>query len=541
MTGSERSGHVDQHVTEAGAADGIFDRILPEGSVRAGVFNIASATLGAGALTLPYALKESGIALGLGWLALGMLATVYSIKLLIIVMQAVKFSPAWKGPRNLDSYEELTLHLFGKRVEYFVEIQIIVFCYGTAIAYIIAVGDILEPVRKLDAMPDFLQEKYGKQLVMCVFWLLMMLPLSLLKNVNALRFSSLLGVMSILVLVAATVYHCIDHRLSNWDYDCNVTGSSDGVFDVPPPVAPPQDEDCDKSVDWVVTSYKTLLPVPLIMLAYTCQVNVFAIYQELKNPSPQKMMRISWMGMGGICFLVYALMGTFGYIDFLDNTESTILHNLDPSKDAVIAVAFIGIAMTVVVAFPLLVFPCRDSIFQVMLSMRSADEMRSLAGDSVNDRHDVASSSSRGFLWGHAATRSVLSMHKTSVKPSDFTHYALSFSISLSALLFALVIPKMSTIFSYLGAVCSSYLCFHLPAAFIKKMKAIEQEYFSEENGPSRYQLEHDGESCRPKLRNLWTEPKIPNDILSVIGVEILYYGGIVAGIASIVVTAVSS
>ena len=348
---------------EAGPERGIMDRILPEGSVKAGVFNIASATLGAGALTLPYAIKESGLAMGLMWLTLGMLSTVYSIKLLVMVMQAVRHSPAWKGPRSLDSYEELTLHLFGKKVEYFVEAQIIIFCYGTAIAYIIAVGDILDPVRKLDAMPHFLKERYGKQLVMCTFWFCLMLPLSLLKNVNALRFSSLLGVMSIMILVVATIYHTAGHRFDDWYYDCiNTSETSPDSFSgsgVSPSDFLTPDGDCEKDLVWVVTSYRTLLPVPLILLAYTCQVNVFAIYQELKNPTPEKMMRISWIGMGGICFIVYGLMGTFGYIDFLDVTASTILHNLNPAKDAVIAIAFVAIAMTVVVAFPLLVFPCR--------------------------------------------------------------------------------------------------------------------------------------------------------------------------------------
>ena len=174
--------------------------------------------------------------------------------------------------------------------------------------------------------------------------------------------------------------------------------------------------------------------------------------------------------------------------------------------------------------------------------------------DSVNDKQEVSiqkgekqstcshsqvgSSSSRGYLWGHRSMSQ--SMHKQTVKPSNFTHYALSISISLSALFFALIIPNMSTIFSYLGSVCSSYLCLHLPAAFVKKMKAIEKAYFNDEDGPSRYEIERDAES-RPQLRSAWTEPGIPDDLLNNIMIEILYYGGIVAGVASVVVTAISS
>ena len=345
-----------EDITEAGAPGGFLNKILPEGSTRAGVFNLASATLGAGALTLPYAFRQSGLALALFWLTLGMLCTVYSIHLLVLVMQTVKKSPAWNGPRNLETYEELSHWLFSKRIEHVVEAQIIIFCYGSSIAYIIAVGDILDPIRKLHGMPSVLQDHYGRQLVMLVFFTFMMLPLSLLKNVNALRFSSLLGVVSILILVSATIYHCVTHRLEDWHWERKEI--ADGSFSTSGSGWTPESID-DPKVSWAVFASNAILPVPLILLAYTCQVNVFSIYQELKNPTPKKMMTISWIGMGGICFFVYGCMGTFGYLDFLSHTDSTILKNFDPAKDPFVAVAFVAIAITVVVAFPLCTFPCR--------------------------------------------------------------------------------------------------------------------------------------------------------------------------------------
>ena len=44
------------------------------------------------------------------------------------------------------SYEDLTVKLFGRKMGLLVEVNIIVFCFGTGVAYLIAVGDILEPV-----------------------------------------------------------------------------------------------------------------------------------------------------------------------------------------------------------------------------------------------------------------------------------------------------------------------------------------------------------------------------------------------------------
>eukprot|EP01064_Diplonema_japonicum_P019053 TRINITY_DN2775_c1_g1_i1.p1 TRINITY_DN2775_c1_g1~~TRINITY_DN2775_c1_g1_i1.p1 ORF type:complete len:515 (+),score=65.02 TRINITY_DN2775_c1_g1_i1:72-1616(+) len=493
---------------------GFLDKILPEGSMQAGVFNIASATLGAGALTLPYAFKKSGLGMGITWLAAGMLATVFSIKLLIQVLEVVRHSPAWKGPRNLDSYEDLTLHLFGRKTEYFVEAQIIVFCYGTAIAYVVAVGDILDPVRKLDMMPSFLSYKYGRQLVMIIFWTFLMLPLSFLKSVNSLRFSSMLGVVSILILVAASIYHCSTNRFEDWS-EC---GSDSGS--------------CDTDISWVEFDIGMVLTVPLIMLAYTCQVNVFSIYNELKDPSPAKMMKISWLGMGGLCFVVYGLMGTFGYLDFLGDTKGNVLKNLDPSTNAFIAIAFVAIALTVVVAFPLVVFPCRDSIFNILMAHKSVNERQELLEDAQThlDKYEVAStSSSHVYMPGPGAAGGAPRVY---LKPSDKMHFGISFSISFSALVFALLIPEIQVVFSFLGGVCSSYLCFFLPAAFIKKLKKIEDEYYV---GPL-----HDEEKDSEADPDLWDAPGISNDIFTTIGIELLYYGGIVAGVGSTVVTAIT-
>ena len=61
------------------------------------VFTMCSATLGAGALSLPYAISQMGLLLGLGLLAATACATHYSISLLVGAM----------GATRLHSFEEL--------------------------------------------------------------------------------------------------------------------------------------------------------------------------------------------------------------------------------------------------------------------------------------------------------------------------------------------------------------------------------------------------------------------------------------------------
>jgi hypothetical protein len=110
-----------------------------QGSMAGTVFNLMSSTLGAGALSLPLAISQFGALLGPILLIITACATHYSIDLLVSALITT-------GAR---SYEELTVSVFGKRMGLLVELNIIVFCFGTVIAYTVAVGDILKPLIKV--------------------------------------------------------------------------------------------------------------------------------------------------------------------------------------------------------------------------------------------------------------------------------------------------------------------------------------------------------------------------------------------------------
>ena len=66
-------------------------------------------------------------------LLFGALATVFSIQLLIRA----------RNQSQLFSYEDLTVTLFGKAMGIIVELNIIVFCFGTSVAYVVRAGPII--------------------------------------------------------------------------------------------------------------------------------------------------------------------------------------------------------------------------------------------------------------------------------------------------------------------------------------------------------------------------------------------------------------
>ena len=147
------------------------------------VFSMCSATLGAGALSLPYAVEQVGVLGGCVMLLATSAASHYSTCLLV---SAIKQT----GSR---SYEELTVSLFGKTVGVITEVNIVLFCYGTCIAYTMALGDLLHPF----AHPLGLDQRSTTILL----WLCLMLPLSLVEKISHLQWPSLFGVAAVIYLV----------------------------------------------------------------------------------------------------------------------------------------------------------------------------------------------------------------------------------------------------------------------------------------------------------------------------------------------------
>ena len=113
------------------------------------------------------------------------------------------------------------------------------------------------------------------------------------------------------------------------------------------------------------------------MFAFTCQVNVFSIYEELERKGERRMKRVS-NGAVTVCFIAYLLMGTMGYLDFGPNTQSNILKNYCVRKNPspLIIASFICITITIIMAFPLNIFPMRYTV-EVILARQGGKGQKS--------------------------------------------------------------------------------------------------------------------------------------------------------------------
>ncbi|ESL08194.1 amino acid transporter [Trypanosoma rangeli SC58] len=359
--------------------------IVPYGGLVSNAFNLASATLGAGIVALPSGFRDSGIIVASLLLALCCACTVYSIRLLVLT----------KDKTGFRSYEEMAQGLFIRGVDYFVALLMFVFCFGTCVGYVISVGDLFFPMLESEATPEFFRTSHGKSLLISGVWLLGMFSLSLPKEINSLRYASVIGVACLIFFAVCMVMHAASNGLkggmsSNLSLYGNGTTSLNGLS--------------------------------LFIFAFICQVNCFDVYEEMRDPSPNRMTRDTTLSM--VCVgLLYFFAGFFGYADFGNAVTGSVLRLYDPKNDILMAISYVGIAFKLCGGFALCIQPSRDAIYYVL-------------------------------RWG-----------KTS-DVSTWRNVLVSGFLALAALILGLFIPSITVVFGFLGSVCGGFLAFLFPAFF---------------------------------------------------------------------------
>ncbi|KPI88201.1 Amino acid permease-like protein [Leptomonas seymouri] len=371
------------------------------GGMISSAFNLASATCGAGVLALPYAMQHCGALTGTLTLIVVCTLTVYSVFLLTKVSSLTK----------LMTYEELAMDLVGPITEKLTALVIVVFCWGVAVMYVVVMGDFVVPL--IDAAG--FSRIIGRRTAMLIFWIFIMFPLSLARKINTLRYASIVGTVSTLLLAGALAV-----RFAQEVMEVEHTSRLEGFVD---------EAAKTKLTRW---DAGTLGALSTFVFSYCCQPVAPKVYEELQDRSVKRMCVCSFWSMF-TCTLVYIATGVFGAMSFGEAVNPNVLVNFSSHLDSMTAqVAYLGMVVAVTMAFPMTIFPTRDSVV-IALGYR-ADE---------NPAPGWLSSAVAGLL-------------------------------ALLALLFGLAVPSIRVLFDLLGGVCGGSLSFILPAVF-----ALRSGYWS--------------------------------------------------------------
>ncbi|KAL7517780.1 hypothetical protein ACHAWX_002670 [Stephanocyclus meneghinianus] len=482
------------------------------------ISNLCSATLGAGALSLPYAFSLTGLIPGVVLLLFSGGITVLSIDAIVSSCVHTK----------LFKYEEVAVTLVGRAAGRALEVSLLVFCFGTAVAYIVAVGDILDMgVRSLVHFDGQDEEEgdgkwgifgYSREKVMVLFWLCVMFPLSLQRHVEGLEKFSSLGVLSIVFLVLAAVIHSIMNGEMFLNDKKHSQMETTNVANL-------------RTMLWPDSFWDVVQAFPIIIFAFSCQVNVCAIFEELRPMDDasgphfmalkeQIMKRITRFGIT-LCISLYLSIGVFGYLDFAHGTLDNILnnYNIPVTHDSLMIAASIFVAVAIVVAFPFNILPARVTLKLIWDRCRThkcGSRCRILArfcGSAVGDSRSRSSSfddSSNSPPTAHFhdgdltlnverdyGLEPLLSddtteqsthipplsfsnkmIHKNSpflnvssdTSTSTMEHFMLTLVLSGLALIVALLVPGISVLFGLMGGTAASIISFILPGLFLQRI-----------------------------------------------------------------------
>lgn len=311
-----------------------LNRIVPHGGLMSSVYNLAAVTLGSGIITLPSAFEACGVMMAVLILLAISAFTVYSVYILMLAVE--------KTDRRLYSYESLAHGLLGRGWDYFAAFNMWVFCFGSCVSYVISTGDMLSRATDSPSVDPFIRSQIGNRLLTSLIWLVVMLPLSIPKQINSLRYASAIGVSCMVYFVLVVVIHSCMNSFENGKPKNDIALFKGG-------------NEC-------------LVGFSLFLFAYLCQTNCFEVYTELSKPSPARLTLHTAISMT-LCCTLYILTGIFGYLEFGKKITGSILLMYDIRSDVPVAIAYAGVTVKMCVGFAICMLPTRDSLYYCLGSI----------------------------------------------------------------------------------------------------------------------------------------------------------------------------
>lgn len=317
------------------------------GTISSARFNILSTMVGGGCLSLPLAFQQSGNAL-IGPLMLLVAALLTDFCFRLLVASALHLNPPHPTRPGRDTFESVTSAAFGRRAYVFSMTLVVLMCFFGAVGYSVLLRDMMEPVNDAIARHVSASAWLHKNFTMFLV-ILMVTPFCTLRHLTALKDCGAASMTSVLILGSCIVFRSVQ---------CNVNGSSGGGGGGEP---------------WY--TYLTFFPeswgdlldaVPLYISCFVCHYNILPVHNELEDPTPA---RVSWWLRSTTWFslALYMVLGlagsSYAHCTPTGKVQGNILLDFDEG-DPLLMVGRMCLAVTITLAFPMLVIPARDILLR---------------------------------------------------------------------------------------------------------------------------------------------------------------------------------
>lgn len=410
------------------------------------VINLVNTIVGAGVLAMPLAMSRMGIVLGTIVILWAGLTASFGLYLQTRCARYLE-----RGSASFFALSQITY----PNAAVIFDAAIAIKCFGVGVSYLIIIGDLMPAVvrgfgEEQGLMP-FLLDRH--------FWvtafMLIVIPLSFLRRLDSLKYTSVIALISIGYLVILVVYHF---------------AARDTFVGARPPV---------RIAKWAGL-IPTLSSFPVIVFAYTCHQNMFSILNEISDNSHFRTTSVVGFSISSAA-AIYVLVAITGYLSFGNDIGGNIIGQYAPSVSATIGRA--AIVVLVMFSYPLQVHPCRASV-DAVLKWRP------------NSRSKPTSSSSADS--SPPRTVPLLAAGKKRNDELGETRFAaITTAIIVLSYIVAMTVSSLETVLAYVGSTGSTSISFILPGLFYYKISSpdspLHQQLLKEEDDYDADEEEGDG------------------------------------------------
>ncbi|KAJ3443767.1 transmembrane amino acid transporter protein [Anaeramoeba flamelloides] len=290
------------------------------GTVYGAIANLTNACMGAGILALPYAVSQIGWLFGIIIFILVGLISWGSLQLLMLCSFYTKQY----------TYEELARYVIGKKMYVLVKITILTITILASTTYLIIIGDSIPKFfESFEKTSDtVLTSRVFISLIAVSFGIL---PLSLMRKMDHLKFSSSLSFIAISYMVVVII---INHS------ETNIKNLKTYAF----------------NFDFI----QFLTAFPIFIFADSVHIISVNVIKDLKNASEKSISKISIITLTS-CNAVYLLASLFGFFTFGDKTPGDIIVGYRKQGISIIIARFV-LTIMAIVSIPIFIFVTRESI-----------------------------------------------------------------------------------------------------------------------------------------------------------------------------------
>lgn len=387
-------------------------------SLISSIVSLTKTIIGAGMLSMPLAYSTDGLMCGTLIILLAAATSGYGLFLQAYVS---KFVP--EGHATFFSVCSITY----PKLSVVFDIAIAIQCFGCALSYLVLVGDLMPTI--ISHVPFVLQENLR------IFWImasaLITVPLTMLKNLDSLKYTSILGLVAIAYMALLVIIHYLVG-----DVPDDLKGN---IVYVPP------------TVTGVFSTFS------IIVFAFTGHQNMFSIINEAKDKTLKSFTGLVYVVIAISTFLFMAV-GLAGYLTFGDKVNGNVILLYPNAMSATIGRSCI--AFMVLFSFPLMIHPARISVNNIYYWVQTE------LGKTINESSEEHPTESSTLLNNHK--------HSPVVPLPNSRFYIISVTMLIVGYTLAVSIKSFALVLAVVGATGSTAISFILPGLFGYKLSNPE-------------------------------------------------------------------